>query len=90
MLTYSLSSVIYVEEEYMYTIENKEDLLKLGSTIRELRLSKGYSQESFADFVGLHRTYMGGIERGERNISFINLILIARKLELDLNSLFKD
>jgi transcriptional regulator with XRE-family HTH domain len=37
-----------------------------GKRIRELRLKKGFSQESFADHCGLHRTYQGGIERGER------------------------
>ena len=48
-------------------------LIKLGSKIRELRKSKGFSQESFADEVRLDRTYMGGIERGERNIATLNL-----------------
>lgn len=67
--------------------EEKKELIKLGAYIRKLREKKGFSQESFADHVELHRTYMGGVERGERNISFLNLIKIARKLDMDLNSL---
>ncbi len=63
-------------------------LIKLGQKIRELRLAKGFSQESFADEVGLDRTYMGGIERGERNIAAINLIRIAKALKIEVGDLF--
>ena len=59
-------------------------LIKLGENIRELRKSKGFSQESFADEAGLDRTYMGGIERGERNIATINLIRIALALDVEV------
>lgn len=59
----------------------------LGKTIRELRAERGYSQESFADAVGLHRTYMGGIERGERNVGVVNLSRIAAALDLQLSEL---
>lgn len=59
----------------------------LGKTIRELRGARGYSQESFADAVGLHRTYMGGIERGERNVGVVNLARIAETLDLPLSGL---
>lgn len=63
-------------------------LVKLGKRIRELRKSKGFSQESFADEVGLDRTYMGGIERGERNIATINIIRIAKALKVEVGQLF--
>ena len=63
-------------------------LIKLGENIRELRKSKGFSQESFADEAGLDRTYMGGIERGERNIATINLIRIALALDVEVGELF--
>lgn len=63
-------------------------LIKLGDNIRELRKSKGFSQESFADEAGLDRTYMGGIERGERNIATINLIRIALALNVEIGDLF--
>ena len=62
----------------------------LGTTIRKLRSARGYSQESFADAVGLHRTYMGGIERGERNVGVVNLARIAWALELPLSTLIAD
>lgn len=61
--------------------------MALGNTIRELRAERGYSQESFADAVGLHRTYMGGIERGERNVGVVNLSRIAAALNLPLSGL---
>lgn len=63
-------------------------LIKFGKKIRELRLAKGFSQESFADEVGLDRTYMGGIERGERNIAALNIIRIAKALKVEVGELF--
>jgi transcriptional regulator with XRE-family HTH domain len=56
------------------------DRLKLGNTIRKLRLAKGWTQEQLADVAKLHSTYIGGIERGERNVGFDNLLKIARAL----------
>ncbi len=71
----------------MYNNEEKEELIKFGKLVRELRSNKGFSQESFADSIGLHRTYMGGVERGERNVSYLNLMKIARALDMDINTL---
>lgn len=68
--------------------EKHPALIKLGQRIRELRQSKGYSQEAFAAEVGLDRTYMGGIERGERNIATLNLIRIAKTLKAEVGDLF--
>ena len=62
-------------------------LLALGRRIRALREKKGYSQEGFADAAGLHRTFMGSVERGERNLSFSNLCKIAKALGLTLSQL---
>ena len=62
--------------------------LILGKRIRELRRKKGYSQESFADHCGLHRTYMGGIERGEHNLTVQTALAIAAGLEISLSRLF--
>ncbi|HEM1533352.1 TPA: helix-turn-helix transcriptional regulator [Legionella pneumophila] len=63
-------------------------LIKLGQRIRELRIEKGFSQEAFAFEINIDRTYMGGIERGERNIAAINLIRIARGLKVEVGDLF--
>jgi len=55
---------------------------KLGQKIREQRIVIGLSQEELADVSGLHRTYIGSIERGERNVSLQNIVLIARALSV--------
>jgi transcriptional regulator with XRE-family HTH domain len=65
-------------------------LLALGQRIRELRLAQGYSQESFADKCGVHRTFMGTIERGESNLSFQNVVKVAETLGVSLSVLFTD
>ena len=55
---------------------------KLGRTVRRLRREAGFSQESFADKCGVHRTYMGAVERGETNISLDSLERISRALDM--------
>ena len=60
----------------------------LGDRIRELRRKRGFSQESFADHCGLHRTYMGGIERGEHNLTIQTALTIAGGLGITLSRLF--
>jgi transcriptional regulator with XRE-family HTH domain len=62
-------------------------LVALGKRIRELRLERGYSQESFADACGVHRTFMGTVERGESNLSFSNLVKISAALGITLSQL---
>jgi transcriptional regulator with XRE-family HTH domain len=59
----------------------------LGKRIRDLRQNKGFSQESFADHCGLHRTYMGAIERGEHNLTIQTAITIARGLGITVSKL---
>jgi transcriptional regulator with XRE-family HTH domain len=65
-----------------------DDLVALGARIRELRTKRGWSQEGFADRCGLDRTYIGGIERGERNVAVLNLLRIARTLDVGVGALF--
>jgi transcriptional regulator with XRE-family HTH domain len=55
---------------------------RLGSVIRAKRKILGYSQEAFASECGVHRTYMGAVERGERNLSLMNIIRIANSLSV--------
>jgi transcriptional regulator with XRE-family HTH domain len=65
-------------------------LQALGQRIRELRTGQGYSQEGFADKCGVHRTFMGTIERGESNLSFQNIARVATTLGIPLSALFVD
>ena len=58
---------------------NEDILIKLGNKVREERLKKGYSQETFAEIVGTHRTYVGMIERAEKNITLKNIEKIANQ-----------
>ena len=61
---------------------------EFGHRIRKLREAKGLSQEELAFRAHVHRTYLGGIERGERNPSLKNITAIARALEINLSELF--
>jgi len=60
-----------------------------GKRVRQLRKNKGWSQEEFAHQVGLDRSYMGGVERGERNLSLENICLIAKALGVPPAELFQ-
>ncbi len=60
---------------------------KLGQVIRERRSEAGFSQESFAFKVGIHRTYIGAVERGERNVSLQNMMRIAEALGVKVSEL---
>jgi transcriptional regulator with XRE-family HTH domain len=62
-------------------------LIQLGKRVHELRAAKEWSQEEFAHVSGLHRTYIGQIERGEKNISFGNLSKVASVLGVTLAEL---
>lgn len=63
---------------------------RFGKRIRQLRLAKGWSQEDLAARSGLHPTYIGGIERGERNLGLNNLLKLARALDEHPSALFAD
>ena len=65
-------------------------LRALGQRIRELRTEQGYSQEGFADKCGVHRTFMGTVERGESNLSFQNIVKVSTTLGVPLSTLFRD
>jgi len=70
--------------------ESSEDiyLVQFGEAVRLERKSLGYSQESFADHVKMDRSYMGGVERGQRNLSLTNIMRILEGLEMDPGGFF--
>ena len=59
-----------------------------GKAIRALREERGYSQEELAELAGLHRNYVGGVERGERNVALENIVKIAAALSVRTRDLF--
>jgi transcriptional regulator with XRE-family HTH domain len=67
-----------------------EDIkLRFGKALRRRRQKLGVSQEAFADMCQLDRTYIGGIERGERNVALVNLEKIAKALQIPITQLFR-
>lgn len=60
-----------------------------GKAIRALREERGYSQEELAERANLHRNYIGGVERGERNVALENIVKLARALSVRAKDLFE-
>ena len=65
-------------------------LVAFGHLVRKLRKEKGYSQEAFADLCDIDRSYMGGVERGERNLALLNIERIVAALEIKPSAFFKE
>ena len=61
-------------------VKNPQDVL--GNNLKKYRQKLGVSQEALAERCGLHRTYVGAVERGERNVSLLNIVSIARALKV--------
>jgi transcriptional regulator with XRE-family HTH domain len=61
--------------------------IRFGDRLREIRRKRGISQEKLADLAGLHRTYVSGVERGERNISLLNIERLAIALDVAMSDL---
>lgn len=66
-----------------------EDLAILGNKLRTFRVEKRYSQERLAELTGLDRTYISGLERGQRNPSFLIIKRLLTVLEISSNQLFE-
>jgi transcriptional regulator with XRE-family HTH domain len=62
----------------------------IGRNLREYRQTRGLSQESFAEVLGVHRTYMGGLERGEHNLTLRSIERIAGRLNVDALGLLSE
>lgn len=73
----------------VYTPAEQKILKQVGSKIRALRSETGQSQEEFAKKVDLDRTYISDVERGERNVSVLNLFKIAKGLKTPASSLLE-
>lgn len=62
---------------------------KVGRNIRSYRQRRGLFQEAFAEVLGVHRTYMGGLERGERNLTLRSLERIAEQMGVEVEELMR-
>lgn len=71
-------------------VDKDEDLVRFGAAVRARRQELGLSQEALADDAGVDRSHMGKLERGERNVTFLNIIRIARAVQCSPSDLFKD
>jgi transcriptional regulator with XRE-family HTH domain len=69
-------------------MSKRKILIAFGDKVRELRKEKGLSQEELSYKADLHRTYIGMIERAEKNITLTNIEKIAKALDVDINKLF--
>lgn len=74
--------------ETTLTPEQKTDLQNFGRRLALLRKERGWSQERLALESGLARSYLGGVERGQRNIALLNILRLARSLECEPSELF--
>lgn len=71
----------------MTSDESLSARLRLARNLRKLRADRSLSQEALADLASVHRNYLGGIERGERNVGIDNLEKLARALDISLAEL---
>ena len=68
-------------------MEKEKILIRFAEKVKQERVKRGLSQEDFAELIGFHRTYIGMLERAERNITLVNLEKIALALNISLKNL---
>lgn len=83
----SISNFV-LKKSHTYIMEKEPILLAFGQRVQELRKENSLSQEQLADLAGVHRTYIGMIERAEKNITLCNIEKIAKALKVDIKDLF--
>lgn len=71
-------------------LDKDNDLVRFGSVVRARRIALALSQEALADYAGIDRSHMGKLERGERNVSFLNIVRIAKAVQCKPSDLFID
>ena len=74
----------------MATRNSAELLRALGAAVRTLRVSRGLTQDALAEAAGLHTTYVSDVERGRRNVGFVNIDRLAAALSVDLPTLMRE
>ncbi len=70
-------------------MKNRDVLVQFGNRVRELRKGRNLSQEALADLADVHRTYIGMIERAEKNITLSNIERLANALDVPIRNLFE-
>lgn len=86
---FTIGNLVYTFDlERVYDVKDNEVLKLVGARIRLLRKERGLSQEALGEKGGFHFSYIGQVERGEKNISLLNLAQIAEALEVNLIQLF--
>lgn len=79
-----------LRRQHTQTIPGMQEILeKLGKRVAELRKKKGFSQEEFAHVCGFHRSYMGAVERGEKNLTLVTVGRIVKALKISFGELFR-
>ncbi len=73
----------------MPTTEKLPILQDFGAMVRAYRMERGLSQETFADACEIDRSYMGGVERGERNLALVNIVRIVQALNMEPSEFFR-
>ena len=75
------------DQRQLFRMPDKQLLTNFGNRIRHLRTKRGLSQEQLAELTAFHRTYIGMIERGERNLSLSNIGVFAKVFEMSISEL---